>query len=254
MTSPSADEGLLRRYLLGTVTDAARQEIEARLFSDDRVLWERIAIAEDELIADYVQNALDAEERQDLERHFLCTNERRAKLDFARALHAHAAEAGAAAGSRRGWLRRPLVSPAWALAAAALLVLVVQLPRPGSGSSEDSTGGSVVAVSLPAGRTRAVGGEVPRVRLGTTSRIVRLQLDPESARFDTYRAAVYRVDDDAFVAEVGLAPAPGGSPELTLALPAELLVEADYYVRLHGVAPGAAPVPLQRYDFRVLRD
>lgn len=255
MTLPSADEGLLKRYLLGTVTDAARQDLEARLFSDDRILWERLTIAEDELISDYVQNALTPEERRDFESHFVCTNERRAKLEFARALHAHATRAGVPRESAWTWLRRPVLSPAWAVAAAALLLLVVQLPRFGSGDADEEVRGvDVVAVSLSAGRMRAVGGELPRVRLNTNSRIVRLQLEPESTRFPAYRAAVYHVDGDGFLAEVMLTPPSGGSSELTLALPAELLAEGDYYVRLQGIPAGAAPEPLQRYDFRVLRD
>jgi hypothetical protein len=49
-------------------------------------------------------------------------------------------------------------------------------------------------------------------------------------------------------------PASAGSSEMALILPAELLTEGDYYIQLQGIAPGAAPVPLQRYDFRVLRN
>jgi hypothetical protein len=38
-----------------------------------------------------------------------------------------------------------------------------------------------------------------------------------------------------------------------ITLPTALLVEADYYVWLHGASPGTAFIPLDRYDFRVLR-
>ena len=260
MTLPSADESLLRRYLLGTVTEEAVKDLDARLFSDDRIFWERISIAEDELVSDYVQNGLNQDERQDFEHHFLCTDERRAKLEFAKTLHAYAAGAQPPAHRVResespwGWLRRPMVSPAWALAAAALLVLVIQVPRFGSTGTDD-VASDVIAISLPAGRTRAAGGELTRVHLNATSRIVRLQLDSESARFPTYRAGVYHVDDDALIADMRLAPpASAGSPEMALILPAELLTEGDYYIPLQGLAPGAAAVPLQRYDFRVLRN
>jgi len=258
MTLPSADETLLRRYLLGTVTDEARKDLDARLFSDDRIFWERISIAEDELVSDYVQNALNQVERQDFEHHFLCTDERRAKLEFAKTLHAYAAgtqpQSHLARESRWAWLRRPMVSPAWALAAAALLVLAIQVPRFGATSTGDAAS-DVIAISLPAGRTRAAGGELTRVHLNANSRIVRLQLEAESSRFAAYRAGVYHVDDDALLAEMRVAPpASAGSSEMALILPAELLTEGDYYIQLQGIAPGAAPVPLQRYDFRVLRN
>ena len=255
MTLPSADESLLRRYLLGTVTDPARKDLEARLFSDDRIFWERIAIAEDELVSDYVQNALNHEERQDFEKHFLCTDERRSKVEFAKALHAHAARSAVAVQreSRWAWLGRPVLSPAWALAAAALLLVVVQVSRIQPLRTDDSLG--VVAVSVPAGRTRAAGGELARVRMNANSRFVELQLDPESSRFAEYRASVYQVDDDSLLAEMKLIPvSSGGNSAVTLTLPAALLPAGDYYVRLQGVSPGAPPEPLQRYDFRVLRD
>lgn len=264
MTLPSADQSLLRRYLLGTATPESREDLEARLFSDDRVFSERLSIAEDELVSDYVQSALTDAERQDFEKHFLCTDDRRANLEFARALHAYAERSGGfeRSGATRqsstprqspwAWLRRPMLSPAWAIAAAALLVLVVQVPRFTTSPGNVVSGSNVVAVLLTEGQTRATGSELPRVRLSADSQIVRLRLDPESNRFTSYRASVFQVDDDALLAEVRLTPAPG-SPEITLTLPAESLPDGDYYVRLQGISLGANPVPLRRYDFRVIR-
>ena len=271
MTLPSADESLLRRYLLGTVTDAARQDLETRLFSDDRIFWERIAIAEDELVSDYVQNGLSQEERQDFEKHFLCTDERRSKVEFASALHTHARttrpvaqEQPAHRESRWAWLRRPMLSPAWAAAAAALLLVVVQVPRFVSSSAGDAgqeitskvalpnATGQIVPVSLSAERLRAVGGELTRVRLGRNSQAAVLVLDRVSFQFPNYRALVYHVDNDALVTEVNVTP--GASPKIVLAINAELLPAGDYYLRLQGVSPGKDPEPLQRYDFRVLHE
>ena len=251
MTLPNADESLLRRYLLGTVTAESRDGLEARLFTDDRLFWERLSIAEDELVSDYVQNALSGEEEQDFENNFLRTDERRAKVEFAKALHTYAEQPYSSRESRSGWLRRPMLSPAWALAAAALLILVIQVPRYMAGGSGDGTTSGVVAVTLPPGLTRAAGGELTRVRLNANSRIVLLQLDQGSTTYASYRASVHHVDGDDFLAEVKLTPTPAG---LTLTLPAELLADGDYYVRLQGISAGAEPVQLKRYDFRVLRD
>ncbi len=75
--------------------------------------------------------------------------------------------------------------------------------------------------------------------------------NPDQRRIASYRASLHHVDGDDFLAEVKLTPTPSG---LTLTLPAELLAEGDYYVRLQGITPGAEPVQLNRYDFRVLRD
>ena len=59
------------------------------------------------------------------ESHFLCTAERRAKLEFALALRGYAREEPA---DRRGavsWLRAPSALPRWAVAAAASLLVLV---------------------------------------------------------------------------------------------------------------------------------
>jgi hypothetical protein len=266
MTVPSADETLLRRYLLGTATAESRDDLEARLFSDDTIS-EQLSMEEDELVRDYLQNALTDAERQDFDKHFLCTRERRSKLEFARALHVYAERSGAVERSneaprvsepresRWAWLWRPMVSPAWAAAAAALLLILIPVARFASSSGDTVSGSSVVSASLAAGRTRAAGGELTRVRLNPGSQIVRLQLEPESSRFETYRASLFQVDDDALIVEMRLTPRSNtGRPEITLTLPAESLADGDYYVRLQGISPGADPVPLQRYDFRVLRN
>ena len=187
MALPSADQSLLRRYLLGTVTPESREDLEARLFSDDRIFSERLSIAEDELVSDYVQSALTDAERQDFEKHFLCTDERRAKLEFARALHAYADAARSASDD--------IARIALGLAAAADVVSGLggrgcRAALPGrSGTSIRIQLGrrhtsNVVAISLTSGRTRASGGELTRVRLNADSQIVvRLQLDPESTPF-----------------------------------------------------------------------
>ena len=268
MTSPSTDQSLLRQYLLGSATAESREALEARLFSDDRIFSERLSIAEDELVSDYVQRALNDAERQDFEKNFLCTNERRSKLEFLKALHAYAEREASSQPrgetirartdreSRWAWLRRPLVSPAWAIAAAAMLLLVIPVSRFVSSPAGPVSGSSVVATSLAGGLTRASDGELARVRLNNDSQIVRLHLASESSpRFTTYHASLFRVDDDVVVAEMRLTPgAETGRQEITLTLPAETLTEGDYYVRLQGVSPGTNPVPLQRYDFRVLRN
>lgn len=257
MTLPNADETLLRRYLLGTVTPQSREGLEARLFSDDKLFWERISIAEDELVGDYVQDALDGEERRDFERHFLCTDERRAKVEFAKALHAYVQQPHLqpqpSRESRTGWFIRPVLSPAWALAAAALLLIMLQVPRFMSGRAGDDTTGGVVAITLPSGLTRAAGGELARVRLSANTRVAHLQLqpDPGSTPYESYRASVHNVDGDELVADIKLTPTPSG---LALTLPTDLLPAGDYYVRLHGISNNAKPVQLNRYDFRVLRD
>jgi hypothetical protein len=268
MTLPSADESLLRHYLLGTVGPQSREDIEKRLFSDDRMLWERLCIVEDDLVTDYVVDALSADEKSDFEKHFLTTDERRAKVEFARALHAYvelqdaSVETGQqvsyrpAQKSTWGWLRQPAV--AWAVAAAAVLVLIVQGALAPSANripgnvNPPASAPMVVSVALAPGLTRGVVGELTRVRILPGTQAVRLQLNAPSETYPSYRATLHDVGGTELLSLAGLKPvSTADGPKILVTLPSESLPEGDYFIRLSSNTDSAT---LQRYDFRVLRD
>jgi hypothetical protein len=76
----------LRRYLLGQLTDGARDEIEQDLLANDE-LFEELLVLEDELADEYVDGRLEQADRPNFENHFLATPERKQNLRFARALN-----------------------------------------------------------------------------------------------------------------------------------------------------------------------
>lgn len=76
----------IRRYLLGQLTDGAREEFERELLVDEE-LFEELLVVEDELNDEYVVGELPHNERVQLEQHFLAAPERQEKLRFARALN-----------------------------------------------------------------------------------------------------------------------------------------------------------------------
>ena len=76
----------IRKYLLGNIqAEDKRRKIEERLMLDDDY-FEEVLIEEEELIQDYVDDQLSADERQRFEKHFFISEERRQKINFARAL------------------------------------------------------------------------------------------------------------------------------------------------------------------------
>jgi hypothetical protein len=249
-TSPD----ILRRYLLGEADPGARDEIEQRLFSDDEVFWERLAIAEDDLIDDYAAGTLDAGETALVETRFLTTAERRGKLEFALALRAYAAQRSAGRASAREWLRAPSSLPRWVLAAAATLVLLLV---PGLVWQFAPAGRSpaAITVSLAPGLLRDAGGEMARVRPAPGCQVVHLDLTTSADLYPAFAATVYDVNGAAIWSQHRLTGAArDGAVAVTLSVPCELLPEGDYWVRLSGLRPGQDPAPLDRYDFRVLRD
>lgn len=77
----------LRQYLLGAPLAADQQrELEERLFTDDECC-EQLDIIEDELIEQFLNDELSADERARFEAAFLTTAERKEKLRVARALN-----------------------------------------------------------------------------------------------------------------------------------------------------------------------
>lgn len=76
----------IRKYLLGEIeAEDERRKIEERLMLDDD-FFEELSMQEDELIQDYVDDHLSADERRRFEKHFFISEERRQKIEFARAL------------------------------------------------------------------------------------------------------------------------------------------------------------------------
>lgn len=254
MSTHIGDNDVLRRYLLGRLEPESGERVEQRLFSTDQIFWEHLCLEEEELIDAYVAGYLSDADRERFENHFLSSDERRGKLALAQALKAYA---DARQSSRQtGWRRllRPVATPAWALAAAAALLLVV---LPGAawryGAVRDA--GSDVSVWVSAGLVRGATGAVARVTIPAGCTLVHLQLDP-GGDYESYQATLHDVTtgDEIWSQSRLVTSTIGNRVGLSLTLPAELLPAGDYYLSLSGASsPGGSPVRLHRYDFRVLR-
>jgi hypothetical protein len=248
-------DDVLRRYLLGRLGPGEIEGIENRLFSDDRIFWERLCLAEEELADDCAWGRLAAEEKEAFDRHFLCSDERRAKLEFARALKASLEERQP---GRRGawrWLVGPVHVPGWALVAAAALLLAVipaaawRLAVPGAPSG-------TVTAWLASGQIRDVSQGMTRVVAGPGCQLVRLPLETVAGGRTSFAATLFDVTENEIevLAQRNLVARPvDGKLAVTLTLPCELLREGDYYVNLQDESPGRAPASVGRYNFRVLR-
>ena len=251
-TIPGMD-AVLRSYLLGTIAPEVRDDVERRLFSDDRIFWEQICLAEDELIDDYVNGDLDVEEKTHFERCFLTTPERREKLSFSRALKAHVENRRSE--QKQPWWKlilRPLFVPSWAVAAAAVLIVV--LPGLMYQLVSRSTPGNEVSAWLSPGLVRSVGTALERVRVPAGATIVRLHLERDDSGYPGYRATLHLATGEEIWSLNNVSSTTiDGREAIVLIVPAELLSDADYYVRLRGLPAQKDPVVLGRYDFRVLR-
>lgn len=76
---------LLVRYHLGELSQEERDAVEDRLFADDE-FHEQVLAAEEELIDSYLRDELTPGQREHFEKWFLPVDDRRERLEFARAL------------------------------------------------------------------------------------------------------------------------------------------------------------------------
>lgn len=206
MTLNAEDHNELRQYLLGDLTQEARQRVEQRLLTENNFL-EELLLGEEELIDDYVGGDLSDEDRLKFEQHFLSTPERHRQLRFALALSLYTLNTTEKAGSKSAEARPPAPpteptwaerfrafwnSRAWALAAMTLAVVIIAgswlwLLRPRTSPPQ-----TFATLNLPAGvSNRAEGAQASKVRLPLNADALRISLMlPEGAT----PAASYRVE------------------------------------------------------------
>ncbi|HKQ76997.1 MAG TPA: CHAT domain-containing protein [Blastocatellia bacterium] len=132
MIPKAEDEKLIRRYLLGALTEDERRRLETRVFDDGEFASrfpEHLSLLEDELIEDYVKGALTRWEKKRFEDHFLRAPQRREKLSFIESLSNYAT---GVANDSHDTDRKPashlyrwvalVFTPAWKYAGCAVLI------------------------------------------------------------------------------------------------------------------------------------
>jgi hypothetical protein len=85
MWDDHCSEGLIVQYLLGDLPEEIQSEIEDRAFQDQQVLQHILAV-ESDLIDQYVRGELPDFAYSQFEYRFLASDERRRKIEFAKAL------------------------------------------------------------------------------------------------------------------------------------------------------------------------
>lgn len=119
MTTTAYSDDALRRYLLGSLSEADESRLEDAYLADPD-LAARIEDVEHDLVDDYVTGALDAAARARFESYYLTTPEHRQQVEVARAV-------------RRAEVAAPIASPAtpaaalprWVLPLAAVVVMAL---------------------------------------------------------------------------------------------------------------------------------
>lgn len=140
MAKSKINENTVREYLLGRVSDETMLEtIEEKFFADDE-FCSQVALAEDELINDYVRGRLNAMDAGSFQSTLARDSERRVKLELTQALRERALARDQQLAAARpsffssltAFFRQPKYAGAFAVLLIGVLILAVYLTRQGT--------------------------------------------------------------------------------------------------------------------------
>lgn len=266
MSQETDDEGVLRRYLLGTSNQSEQNLVEERLLRDTN-FYQEILISEDEVIDEYLTNELSAVEKDHFEKNFLITPERFQKVRFARSLSKYIKEvadsqpdasldqkASEPSTSRSLFGLLAFQNPLARYAFAALVLLAI-----GGGvwfalrSTQTTipTGQNVMAITLTPGLTRG-SGQTGDIKLSRDFEVLQLRLTLPADEYQSYQAELVREGRTVLIKE-DLEPEITTGKFLILNLDPRDLPAGDYQIRVIGNLPNQSSERLQGYQFRVLR-
>lgn len=85
MAHENPDDGQIRRYLLGQLEEDELGQLEEKMMADNE-LFDRVLLAEDDMVEEYVQDELSESDRAGFKASFLSTPEGRQQVAYAKAL------------------------------------------------------------------------------------------------------------------------------------------------------------------------
>lgn len=256
-----ATEETIRQYLLGTLSEPELSEIEQELFFDEEL--SRMAdLIEDEIIEQYLDQGLDAREREVFADHFLRPPAHRQKLDFARLLRhrlqspaapdpsgAHVSPVPPPSGNFFAFVRSyGALAAAFVFGASSLylgvalnvahreiLSLEAQFQKP-----EDSQTPSI-PLSIRNGVTRGH-GSLPQIVVPSATRTIKvdLLLPGRFAESFDVRLLDHRHDEEQEIwSKKGVKPA-ASQPRLTFDMPTQGIRTSTYDIVVSDPASGTA--------------
>jgi hypothetical protein len=272
----------LRDYLLRNLDEGEQERVEERILSD-KEFGRRVAMAQDDLIDDYVAGNLSGPDLESFRRHFTLPPARAEKLKFAAALHRYVSERepsaarGPVTRARDSLRANPLRAAAYtaaALAVVAALLFVLNLgverlwrgvefgrelarlnsaQGPGTDSLREIRSGppGSLTLTLRQNLVREDSGS-RRAELTRGVTVIRLLLEVASGPHDSYRAVLQSGDGGELAAVENLkAREDDGAQFVLVNLPAEFLRQGSYQVKLMGLDGGGRATEVGLYPFEV---
>ena len=269
-------DAVLREFLLGKVDEEESARIES-LFLTDSEAREKVLVVEQELIEDYLEDSLTAEDREQFLLRYGQTAAQLQQLRITKAIKDWALRENARVQTvpvessiwsrlrARQWLKPVFVIP---IAVAAIIAIVgggiwlntrmkraafeqelVQLNSP---ASRRQVPEQMFSVRLSPVAVRSTEPEIVIKRPAAATAIVELHLPwIQKERYSTYHAEIRRVAGDESFAIPNLPAENNGRYEVRLRFPARVLSRGQYQVRLSGIDSAGAGGTSEEYAFTV---
>jgi len=247
----------LRRYLLGNLSESARERLDRRVLNEAEIN-EEIQATEDALIDQYLGGKLNSEERKQFESYFLLPKERQQKLHFGRTLLRYLESLSSnktIQDVNKSSLVRFRLGPRPVLVASLVVVCLAVLSalwlinqrRIKTGSN-----GQTLAITLGPGSSRANDGRVQRIGVPASYGTVEVQLEMGSNEYPRYEVEFLKERQSINTYKSLEAQNKNGRLVLVLVIPAQLLEPGDYTFKLSGATNSGQIEYQDEYQLRVI--
>jgi uncharacterized protein YggT (Ycf19 family) len=267
-------DAVLREFLLGKVDDEEAARIES-LFLTDSEARERVLVIEQELIEDYLEDSLTAEEREKFLLRYGQTAAQLQQLRITKAIkdwaRRESARVEAVPAELSTWSRlraRLRLNPVFVVPIAVTVLIAIicaaiwlnsrikhaaieqELAQLNTPASLREVPPQMFSMDLTPIAVRSVEGG-REFKKSTDDQIVELRLPwIQKETYPNYHAEVRRVSGDESFAIPNL-PAENGFSTIRLRLPARILSRGQYQVRLSGVSSDGTVSQPEEYQFTI---
>ena len=275
MSEEAVTDPLLRKFLLGKVTDDERQRVES-LFLTDSDVKERILAIEEELIDDYLEGRLTTADREQFLLQYGQTPDEQRKLRITQSIKEWAVAESeqpvhteiSASSSGTWWRLGPTSVIPLALAAVVLIVAAFwlwslnqqrnrrlaieqELAQLNSPSSLREVPSQILSLELSPITVRS-GEQQNEIKPNADIRLVELRLPwVQKERYSTYQAEIRRVAGDESLTVSNLQSQGDREYAIRLRLPVHMLRRGQYQIKLSGMNTDGVPSAPEEYSFVV---
>lgn len=265
---------VIRNYLLGTLTEERREQVEQRLMTDSDYRDE-VLMVESELVEDYLSDTLSADECDKFDKHYLSAPRQQKNLKLTKVLLKKAAQSTKPLPAAKPNLFRRLIiffqssGPRLQLATVSLILLAVvgagvvlqmwrlretsglreELAQLNTAQSILSPDSAVASATLLPVSVREQGA-LPRVTITPTVKVIQLRVPITSNAYQNYKVELRTIEGEQVVEFESQRQA--GEP-LIVQLPARILEPNDYMLTVSALNAQGLTENLGEYAFRVLQ-